>query len=278
MSRLTGRLPEAAPWAVMAAAAVAAWFLPTKRGTALLNLAAIFAALYLGLRAYKISLLQAKQAIKTTVISRQPLLTVIHEPIGWSGESIKDPWFPAEEPFLVVDEPQNPIMQPPAARAFSVLVEMTRTDERVERALVYLRNVGEGPAMIRTAELRSGLGLVGNLLGNTSLGSGCVEAYSCELRHDRVDADTIAEIADQWAGDWDEAYTLAANWRSRDAERLYFLEIHYDDIFGASENPRTLRAWFDSSERGQWRTRSLLAYPQHDLQIERIYRSAALAD
>ena len=100
------RLKVAAPWAIVAAAAAAAWFLPEKRSTAVLNLLAVLTALYIGLRAYRISRLQAERATLATILSRQPLLTVVHEPVGWPPVSVKDHWFPAEKPFLVADQPQ----------------------------------------------------------------------------------------------------------------------------------------------------------------------------
>jgi hypothetical protein len=248
----------AAPWAVAVGGAVAAWFLPSSRSAIVLNLVAVLAALYLGVRAYRISVLQAEQTARTIVLSRQPLLTAVHEPAGWSSESVKDAWFPAEQPFPVSAGAPEP--QAAAARAFSVLVEMTRKGERVDRALVYLRNVGEGPAMITTARLWSGLGLVGGLRGSASVGAGGTEAFTCELRQDPAFSETMTGTATRWAADEQEADVLRAEWQSRKPERLYFLEVSYHDIFGTSTNRPVLRSWFDPCGRGQWRVLGTLAY------------------
>lgn len=257
------RLPLAvavAPWAVVAGGAIAAWFLPSSRSAVVLNLVAVLAALYLGVRAYRISALQAEQTTRTITLSRQPLLTPVHEPIGWPRESVKDEWFPAEEPFFIGNADEDPAPAPPTL-AFTVLVEIGRGGERIDRALVYLRNVGEGPAMITAARLRSGLGLAGSLAGNTSLGAGGTEAYDCELRGDRAGSETMAETAARWTSDAQQASALLAEWRAADPERLYFLEIEYHDIFGVSTGELTLRSWFDPSGRGRWRVQGALAYP-----------------
>ena len=250
----------AAPWAVAVGGAVAAWFLPSARSAVVLNLVAVLAALYLGVRAYRISAFQAEQTARIIVLSRQPLLTAVHEPTGWSSESVKDAWFPAEEPFLISEGAPEPSSV--TTRAFSVLVEMTRKGERVDRALVYLRNVGEGPAMITTARLWSGQGLVGSLQGGASVGAGGIEAFNCELRHDPAFSETLAETAARWAADQQEADVLRAEWQSRKPEGLYFLEIGYHDIFGTSTDRPVLQSWFDPHGRGQWRALSTLAYPR----------------
>ncbi len=256
------RLPlavAAAPWAVAVGGAVVAWLLPSGRSVVVLNLVAVLAALYLGVRAYRISAFQAEQTARIIVLSRQPLLTAVHEPTGWPSESVKDAWFPAEQPFLISEGVPEPSAV--TTRAFSVLVEMTRKGERVDRALVYLRNVGEGPAVIATGRLWSGLGLVGSLRGSASVGAGGIEAFNCELRHDPAFSETIAETATRWAANQQEAGVLRAEWQSRKPERLYFLEIGYHGIFGTSTDRPVLRSWFDPCGRGQWRALSALAYP-----------------
>jgi hypothetical protein len=259
MRRRLSRAAAIAPWAVAVGGATAAWFLSSGRSAVVLNLIAVLAALYLGLRAYQISAFQAEQTARVIVLSRQPLLTAVHEPTGWPMESVKDAWFPAEQPFMISEGIPEP---PGSAKAFSVLVEMTRKGERVDRAVVYLRNVGEGPAMIATTLLWSGLGLVGSLQGSASVGAGSMEAFNCELRHDPAFSETVPETAMRWGANQQEADFLRAEWRSRKPERLYFLEISYHDIFGTSANRPVLRSWFDSSGRGQWRTLNALSYPR----------------
>jgi hypothetical protein len=260
MRRRLSQASAVAPWGVAIGGATAAWFLSTGRSAVVLNLVAVLAALYLGVRAYGISAFQAEQTARIIVLSRQPLLTAVHEPTGWPLESVKDAWFPAEQPFMISEG--MPELSSGTAKAFSVLVEMTRKGERVDRALVYLRNVGEGPAMIATARLWSGLGLVGSLQGSASVGAGSIEAFNCELRHDPAFSETIPETASRWGAHQQEADFLRSEWRSRKPERLYFLEISYHDIFGTSENRPVLRSWFDPSGRGEWRTRNALSYPR----------------
>jgi hypothetical protein len=262
------RLPSVlatVPWAVAVGGAIAAWFLPASRSAVVLNLVAVLAALYLGLRAYRISALQSAQATQAIILSRQPLLTAVHEPTGWPWESVQDEWFPAEEPFLVGESPQEPAPAQPV-RAFSVMVGMNRGGDRTYRALVYIRNTGEGPAMIEAARMWSGLGLAGQVSGNTSLGAGEVEPYNCELRTGADGAETMAQTAARWAATTTETSALLSAWQSRDPERLYFLEIRYHDIFGARAGQLALRAWFDPSGRGQWLSCGALSYPPPILQ------------
>jgi hypothetical protein len=257
--RVPAPLAAGAPWVVAIGGAIAAWFLPSSRSAVVLNLIAVLAALYLGVRAYRISVLQAEQTARTIMLSRQPLLSAVHEPAGWPSGSVKDAWYPAEQPYLIGEDPAEPIATS-VALAFTVLVEMTRKGERIDRALVYLRNVGEGPAMITAARLWSGLGLAGSLRGSASVGAGGVEAFSCELRQD-PSIEVMADTAARWATDPREAAALRAEWESRKSERLYFLEVSYHDIFGPATGQSVLRSWFDSSGRGQWRALGLLAYP-----------------
>ena len=60
---------------------------------------------------------------------------------------------------------------------------------------------------------------------------------------------------------------LKEKWHARDPERLYFIEIRYDDIFGTTEDVAILRAWFDSAGRGRWQMESALQYRRRSLSI-----------
>ena len=239
------------------------------RALAPLNWLAVVTAIWLGLAAHETASEQAAEARSQTVearvqsreaiaqteqarrsvqLSYQPLLVPVHDPASLRvrGEKAVEPCFPAEEPYQLRERGEF-------ERVFRV-VEAPDGESGTKQleAIVFLKNVGPGPAYISQIRLWNGKGAVGALSGAMSVGPRESEAFVGTLSG--ANPGELARTASLWHVD-----DLIDRWNRTDSRRLYFLEVEYDDVFKEQNLRRTL-AWFDPSGRGRWHILGSLAY------------------
>lgn len=207
------------------------------RASAVLNAAAVTAAVVLGLSAYRTSSAQLRAARLATYLAHRPVLVPVHDPAGMSIDQADavgldgrvEPTFPSITRFKVLDSE-------PSERVFRVNARRGRPD--APSATVCLRNVGDGPAIVQELTVRNLAGVGGALTGSAAIGARGDEIFVIQLAGGGEDIDDARAP--------EELEQLA------ESDRVFVLDIVYEDVF---TEPRryALRAWFDPRDRGGWR-------------------------
>lgn len=226
-------------------------------GSLLLDWSALMSAIILGSLAFRAAARQISEAQKATVYANQPILVPLHEAAVVTGPTRgQAASYPAVEAFPVPEaDPEVRIFRIVQGYATHALTEVAS-----EQALLYLNNVGQGPAIITRLNLRNLAGFSSTWSGTTALGPGGSVRLVITLQR-AEGAPEPGLLADKWRVSGD----VLAVWKSTDPRRLYLLEITYDDVFLETKE-RQLRAWYDPAGRGRWQVEGQLAYVQ---QIEK---------
>lgn len=209
---------------------------------------ALMAAILLGYLAYGTAIEELQESRRATELANQPILVPIHEPAtaGVTAEGF-DTSYPAKESYRI--SPGDEVQ-----RAFRVERPRAGADADApvqNRAVIYLKNVGQGPGIVSEVALWSAEGRGGVLRGTTVVSPGTIETLVVSLS--QVEWRDPAAVGTAW----EVQEELIEAWKSEDNDRLFFLEVRYDDVFHGTE-PHLLRAWFDPTARGQWHTESTL--------------------
>lgn len=152
-------------------------------------------------------------------------------------EGTVNPSYPTED-RLTIEEPHH------VRHVFRVNSRSDREADAI--GLVYVRNVGQGAALVREIRLWNADQRSGSRTGAIAIGAGQCEPISVALER-ATESDGLAEVRRSWSAPG----SVLAEWALLDTSRLFFLEIRYDDVF-ASPGGYKLRAWFDYRNRGSW--------------------------
>jgi hypothetical protein len=214
----------------------------------MVNFAALMAAVILGWGGFQAAARQAEDSRRATVLAYRPLLVPVHESAGPSDNAGPRQFYPAMDGVST-----NKVNG--GTRTLRVTERLSlqgRTTKHVRQAWVYLRNVGQGPAVLDKVTMWNALGHRGELAGSGSIGSGDFELFVGDLEP-VMSADDVAFVR--------ERHDLESHWSPLEPDRIYWLEVTYSDVF-ASQPLRRLQAWFDPTGRGHWRVVSKLSDPQ----------------
>lgn len=180
---------------------------------------------------------------RATILSHRPILMPLHQAQWLSKDS--SPWFPAMSKYPV-DEPK---------RVDSNQVFRVANRDDVPHASISLRNVGQGPAIIRRVSVWNSSGKRGETTGETAVAAGGETQLIVPLSSNSgSDGFELARTSF-----WIRGYSIPAEVTSQWEEarnsggKVHFLEVDFEDIFDDKSGIFSLRAWFDPRGFGSWR-------------------------
>lgn len=187
---------------------------------------------------------QAAEAARATQLEHRPRLLAVHEAAGLPTSA--DDVFPAMRPY--------PTRQREAERSFRILRRPTLVGGREEqewRCVLELTNVGRGAAIVGQIRLEALSGRSYMSTSGPTVAPGSFESLVCVLTETEPELPSLREA---WLDSATEAQrvTLEGQWNVLQHDRVYLLEIRYDDVFDEPAE-YLYRAWFDPFHFGAWR-------------------------
>jgi len=185
---------------------------------------------------------QFRESRRATVLSHRPILVPVHE-AGWLSKlDAEDHWFPAEREYKTGDA--RPALQN----------EVFRVARRsgVPHASLALRNVGQGPALVRRIVVWDATGSSGELTGQAAVAAGGTSTFVVPLGS-QTGADGYALAGERWSPQsLPDALLTRRDVSANKNPAVHFLEVEFDDIFDNPSGSFRLRAWFDPRDFGSW--------------------------
>jgi hypothetical protein len=187
---------------------------------------------------------QTRLAALATANAYRPILLPAHDAVPIGATASAEPHYPAIEPFTV----------PPYATAEGVFL----VDPRQRRAVLRLRNVGSGPAILLPSSLTDYSGQAGELQGNPAIAAGEVERYAASVPSPELEAGGFEGPGSPalrlvWAD-------LVSDGQFR--ERTFLLTLRYHGVAPNAE-VEIVEAIFDPRGTGRWRTALTTEEPRY---------------
>lgn len=125
-------------------------------------------------------------------------------------------------------------------------------EEQEWRCVLYLENVGRGVGVVTQIWLESLSGRRYKSSSGPTVAPGSHESLVLVLTETQGDGPPLRKA---WlsTATKDQCAKLEEQWDSLPHDRVYLLEIHYDDVFDEPAD-YVCRAWFDPYQFGAWRT------------------------
>ncbi len=178
---------------------------------------------------------QTRLAALAVANAYRPIVLPVHDAVPVQIDPVAEPHYPALTPFTVTSRVQSD-------NVFLV-------DRRHGDALVRLRNVGAGPAILLPSFLFDHRGRRAALTGNLAIGPGGEERYTARITADAASAQGFsgpdsAALRPAWT-------ELTADRHAR--ERVFLLVVRYLSLAPEAE-PDTVEAIYDPRGTGSWRS------------------------
>jgi hypothetical protein len=177
---------------------------------------------------------QARYSELSTANAYQPVVLPVHEAVPVSSDTNRpERYYPAIRAFTI----------PAVSPSEGVFV----VDRRTGQAVLHLRNVGRGPAVLVSSELQDHAGRRAKLIGNPVIGPDRGERYCAAM------PDGMAAPAD---GCGPRSAVLCSLWDSLLAdhetkERAFFLRVEYRSMRPGAESD-VVEAIYDPQGTGRW--------------------------
>lgn len=176
---------------------------------------------------------QARYSELSTTNAYLPVLLPVHDALPVSADANPDRCYPAMKAFTI----------PVGSPSLNVFV----LDRSRHQAVLHLRNVGRGPAVLVSSELQDHAGQTANLIGNPVIGPDRDEKYSATMPSGMTTPRASTAIRSE---------RLNALWHDllsskHTKERTFFLRVEYRSLL---PRPRTelMEAVYDPQGTGRW--------------------------
>jgi hypothetical protein len=176
---------------------------------------------------------QARYSELSTANAYLPVLLPVHDALPVSADANPDRCYPAMKAFTI----------PVGSPSQSVFV----MDRGKHQAVLHLRNVGRGPAVLVSSELQDHAGRTAGLAGNPVIGPDRDEKYSATMPNGAAAPLASATIqSDCLSALWHDL--LSSN---ETKERTFFLRVEYRNMLPGSRT-EVMEAVYDPHGTGRW--------------------------